>query len=83
MSEFWIDKCDNPKCGAERRIESAVLTADPDSVNWMYVRCGPNGCLIRSFCPKCSVGFRRELLKILPELDLPMPESDADRGPIQ
>ena len=81
MSEFWVEKCENPECGAERRIQSNVPTADPEAENWIYVRVGASGP-IRSFCGKCSAAIRAELAKIFP-LDLPMPESDADRGPIQ
>jgi hypothetical protein len=81
MSEFWVEKCENKKCGAERRIESQVPTADPDAANWIYVRVGQGH--ISSFCGKCGAAIRAELVKVLPELDLPMPDSDADRGPIQ
>jgi hypothetical protein len=81
MSEFWIEKCENKKCGAERRIESQVPTLDPDAQNWIYVRLGQGR--ICSFCGKCGVAIRLELEKYLPELAIPMPESDADRGPIQ
>ncbi len=83
MSEFWVEKCENPKCGAERRIESCVPTQDVDAESWIYVRVGPNGRSIHSFCGRCAAAIRVELVKILPSLDLPMPESDADRGPIQ
>lgn len=80
--EFWVEKCESPKCGAERRIQSMVPTADPDGDTWIYVRVGPNGGMIHSFCGRCGAAIRAELAKIFP-LDLPMPESDADRGPIQ
>jgi hypothetical protein len=82
MSEFWVEKCENRTCGAERRIESCVPTADPDARNWIYVRLG-TGSPISSFCGKCGAAIRLELEKLLPELAIPMPESDADRGPIQ
>lgn len=81
MSEFWIEKCENKKCGAERRFESQVPTADPDGANWIYIRLG--GGRISSFCGKCSAALRAEYARLLPELGIPLPESDADRGPIQ
>jgi hypothetical protein len=83
MSEFWVEKCENPKCGSERRIQSCVPTLDPDAESWIYIRVGPNGGVIHSFCPSCAAPIRAELAKVMPALDLPMPESDADRGPIQ
>jgi hypothetical protein len=82
VAEFWVEKCENRKCGAERRIESQVPTADPEAANWIYIRVGTVG-RISSFCGKCGATIRAELVKLLPELELPVPESDADRGPIQ
>jgi hypothetical protein len=82
VSEFWTEKCENKKCGAERRFESQVPTADPDGANWIYIRLGTSGH-ISSFCGKCSAALRTEFARLTPDLVIPLPESDADRGPIQ
>jgi hypothetical protein len=78
VSEFWIEKCDNEKCGAEQRVESMVPTSlDPA---WLYVMLEKGGKVL-SFCGKCSRPLR-ELLKSIAPMPA-LPESQADRGPIQ
>lgn len=77
MSEFWIEKCDNAKCGAEQRVESMMPTAlEP---GWIYLMLEKGGKVF-SFCGKCAAPFRALIKTVLP---IELPESQADRGPIQ
>jgi len=63
LSEFWIEKCDNEKCGAEQRVESQVPTAlDP---NWVYVQLDKGGKIV-CFCGRCAAPIRELVKGMLP-----------------
>ncbi|HLZ52055.1 MAG TPA: hypothetical protein VKP61_15015 [Candidatus Acidoferrum sp.] len=83
MSEFIVEKCD--RCGHELRrtppAGGAIVLVDTRVSEWMKIQLG-NG-EVKSLCPPCTAPVR-ELLKPMFPLLLPdLPDSDADRGPIQ
>ncbi|HLZ12537.1 MAG TPA: hypothetical protein VKP58_08115 [Candidatus Acidoferrum sp.] len=77
MSEIWIEKCDNAKCGAEQRVESMVPTLlDP---TWLYVILEKGGKVL-CFCGKCAAPIREMLKNLLPAA---APEIPPPQGPVQ
>jgi len=81
VSEFWIEKCDNPKCGAEQRVQSMVPTAvDP---TWFYFMLEKGGNAL-CFCGRCAAPIRVLLESLLPPPAAPpTPEIPTPQGPIQ
>lgn len=81
MAEFIVEKCD--KCGAEKKrplpLGNAVVVFDSAVSGWLKLQMGFGE--VKSLCEKCTVPVRELLKDLFPMPELP--ESDADRGPIQ
>jgi hypothetical protein len=81
MSEFLVEKCD--KCGQEKRRTltppGVLVVFDSGMSDWLKLQLGFAD--VKSLCPVCTVPVRELLKELFPMPDLP--ESDADRGPIQ
>lgn len=80
--DFLVTRCD--QCGVEKRREARpgeIVLFDSELAKWLQLQLGEGK--VKSLCEVCNRPIREQFKNLFPPALPDLPESDADRGPIQ